>query len=104
MNEISYMVLAFTGGLALGTLFFGGLWITVKKTVVSKTPALLVISSFFFRVSITLAGFYFIGQGNWEKLVSCMVGFIVARFIVIHYTKLIDEKELQLKHKADHEA
>ena len=104
MIETSYMILAFIGGMLLGTLFFGGLWFTVKKAVASKIPALWVLSSFLFRVSITLVGFYFIGLGDWKKLVVCLVGFIVARFVVIHYTKSIDEKELQLKKEAAHEA
>ncbi|MEO9146201.1 MAG: ATP synthase subunit I [Ginsengibacter sp.] len=104
MTEISYMILVFIVGMLLGTLFFGGLWFTVKKTVVSKTPALWVFGSFLFRVSITLLGFYFIGLGDWEKLIICLIGFIIARFLVIHYTKSIDEKELQLKKEMDHEA
>ncbi|MEO6453127.1 MAG: ATP synthase subunit I [Ginsengibacter sp.] len=104
MNEILNMVLPFIAGFLLGVLFFGGLWFTVKKLTASKMPALLVLGSFFFRVSIVLIGFYFIGLGDWKKLTVCLVGFIVARFAVIHYTKSMDEKELQLKKEADHEA
>jgi F1F0 ATPase subunit 2 len=104
MTEISNMILSFIVGMLLGTFFFGGLWFTVKKTVTSKIPALWVLSSFLFRVSITLAGFYFISLGDWKKLITCLVGFIIARFVVIHFTKPIDEKELQLKKEASHEA
>ncbi|MEO8772478.1 MAG: ATP synthase subunit I [Ferruginibacter sp.] len=104
MNEISNMVLPFIVGLLLGVIFFGGLWFTVKKLAVSKLPALLVLGSFFFRVSIVLTGFYFIGLGDWKKLIVCLVGFIVARFAVIYYTKSMDEKRMQLKKEAHHEA
>ncbi len=93
LGEILYMVLAFIGGMLLGVLFFGGLWFTLKKMILSKNPALWLLSSFFFRVSITLIGFYFIGLGNWKNLILCMLGFIIARFFVIRYTKLIDEKK-----------
>jgi F1F0 ATPase subunit 2 len=103
MSEISNMIVAFIGGLLLGTIFFGGLWFTVKKLTTSKIPALLVLSSFFFRISITLLGFYFIGLGDWKKLVACMIGFIIARFVIIHFTKSIDEKEVQLKLEVNHE-
>ena len=104
MNETAYMILAFIGGLLLGTLFFGGLWFTVKKAVTAKVPALWIFSSFFLRISITLVGFYFIGAGNWQRLIVSVIGFIVARFIVIHFTKSIDEKQTSLKKEAPNEA
>jgi len=31
MNDLVFKFLAFIVGLALGTLFFGGLWLTIKK-------------------------------------------------------------------------
>lgn len=104
VSEISYMVLAFIGGMLLGTLFFGGLWFTVKKAVASKIPALWVLGSFILRVTITLTGFYFISLGNWKKQIVCMIGFILARFFVILYTKSIDENKIQLKMETGHEA
>ncbi len=104
MNETAYMILAFTGGIVLGTLFFGGLWFTVKKAVTAKIPALWIFSSFFLRISITLVGFYFIGAGNWQRFIASVIGFIVARFVVIRFTKSIDEKQTSLKKEAANEA
>ncbi|MEP7278596.1 MAG: ATP synthase subunit I [Bacteroidota bacterium] len=104
MNEIPYMILSFIGGMLLGIIFFGGLWFTVNKIVASKIPALWIFVSFTFRVSIVLIGFYFIGSGNWQRLIACMLGFIIARFVVLHYTKTIDENKLQIKREADREA
>jgi F1F0 ATPase subunit 2 len=97
MNETLFIILAFITGIALGIIFFGGLWITVKKIVTAKIPALWVLCSFIVRVGIVLLGFYFIGAGNWERLLICLLGFIAARFIIIHFTKAIDAKQLQLK-------
>lgn len=88
----------------MGTLFFGGLWFTVKKAVTSRIPALWIFSSFFLRISITLIGFYFIGAGNWQRLIVSVIGFMAARFMVIHFTKSIDEKKIQLKKEVDNEA
>ena len=104
MNETVNMTLAFISGLALGTLFFGGLWLTVKKAVNAKIPALWIFGSFFFRISVTLVGFYFIGSGNWVRLLICLSGFIIARFIVIHFTKSIDEKQMHVKKEVAHES
>ena len=104
MNEISNLVLPFIAGILLGMIFFGGLWFTVKKLTASKMPALLVLSSFIFRVGIVLIGFYFIGLGDWKKLIICLIGFVVARFVVIRYTKSADEKNGQKKMEVAHEA
>ncbi|MEP7266116.1 MAG: ATP synthase subunit I [Saprospiraceae bacterium] len=103
MNEILYMVLAFAGGVALGTLFFGGLWLTTKKAVTAKMPALWFSVSFFFRIGITLIGFYFISLGSWQRLLICLLGFVTARYIVFHLTKTDEAKQSQLKKEVSHE-
>jgi len=104
MNKTVNMIIAFIAGLALGILFFGGLWLTVKKAVTSKIPTLWIFSSFFLRISITLVGFYFISSGNWQRLLICVAGFIIARTIVIHFTQSIDKKQIQLKKEVSHES
>ena len=103
MNEIVYKILAFIVGLLLGTIFFGGLWFTVRKLVTSKIPALWFLGSFILRVSITLTGFYYISSGSWQRLLICVAGFITARFAVIYYTKLSEEKRVLLNKKVSHE-
>jgi F1F0 ATPase subunit 2 len=103
MNEIVYKILAFIVGLLLGTIFFGGLWFTVRKLVTSKRPALWFLGSFILRVSITLIGFYYISSGSWQRLIICVAGFIIARFAVIHFTKLSKEKLILLKKEVGHE-
>ena len=82
MNETPMLVLAVAAGLLLGALFFGGLWWTVRRGLSSKQPALWFLGSVLLRMSIALAGFYFVGRGHWERLMVCLLGFIVARFIV----------------------
>ncbi len=104
MNEISNIVLPFIIGLLLGVIFFGGLWFTVKKLAASKIPALLMVGSFVFRICLVLTGFYFIGVGDWKKLFICLIGFIIARLVVINYTKSVDEKTTQITKEVVHEA
>jgi len=87
MNNILGLALALAAGLVLGALFFGGLWWTVRKGIFSKSPALWFLGSTLLRTGIVLAGFYFVGRGNWRRLVVCLLGFIVARFIVMRLTR-----------------
>src|SRR5664280_3746105 len=86
MNETLTLALALAVGLLLGVIFFGGLWWTVRKGVSSKQPALWFFGSLLVRMSIALAGFYFVGRGHWERLLVCLLGFIVARLIVTRLT------------------
>lgn len=86
MNEILSLVLALVTGLLLGMMFFGGLWWTVQKGVSSKRPALWFFGSLLLRTSIALTGFTFIARGHWERLLLCIIGFAIARFIVMRLT------------------
>jgi F1F0 ATPase subunit 2 len=95
MTEILYYILALVAGLALGTLFFGGLWFTVKKAVTAKVPAVWIIGGFIIRTSITLIGFYFVSLGSWQRLLMCLLGFVVARMLVMKFTKTYEQKRCQ---------
>jgi F1F0 ATPase subunit 2 len=93
MNNILYMTLAFIAGLALGIFFFGGLWFTVKKAITAKIPAIWFLGSFIFRVSVVILGLYYISPGGFQPLIISLLGFIVARFVVMHFTKSTDKKQ-----------
>jgi F1F0 ATPase subunit 2 len=101
MNEILAGVLALAAGFLLGTIFFGGLWWTVQKVVLSKYPIPWFLGSLALRMSIVLAGLYFIGRGHWERLLLCLLGFITARFTVIRFTRKV-EKDSKLTEEANH--
>ncbi len=97
MNDFVFKFLVLIAGLALGILFFGGLWLTVKKALVSSKPALWFLGSVVLRVGITLLGFYYVAMGNWVNMIVCLLGFVIARFIVLSFTKIKDEKMVELK-------
>jgi F1F0 ATPase subunit 2 len=85
MSDIPILALALFAGAMLGALFFGGLWWTVQKGVTSERPALWFFGSMLLRTGIILAGFYFVSQGDWTRLVACAFGFLIARIIVVKW-------------------
>lgn len=82
MNEVLTLMLTLLAGVALGLFFFVGLWWTVRKGMASKHPALWFLGSMLARTGIILAGFYYVSGGHWERLLACLIGFIMARLVV----------------------
>jgi F1F0 ATPase subunit 2 len=87
MNEASLLTMALLAGLVLGAIFYGGLWWTVRRSVSSKTLSLWLIGSFALRAITAVAGFYFISQGDWRRLLGCLLGFVIARVGVTLLTR-----------------
>lgn len=94
MNVVLQLSWAFIAGGLIGTIFFGGLWWTVRKGMMSRYAALWFTGSLVVRLSVTLAGFYFIGHDNWQQLLACLFGFVITRLIVTRWT------ESQMPHHA----
>lgn len=86
MNESVSLMDALIAGVLLGTMFFGGLWWTVRQGVSAKRPALWFLGSLLLRTGIVLAGFYFVAGDHWERLLLCLLGFVIAHFIVTRLT------------------
>ncbi|NVK50665.1 MAG: ATP synthase subunit I [Cyclobacteriaceae bacterium] len=97
MNEFLIKFLVLMAGMAMGLVFFGGLWLTVKKTITSKRPALWYFLSMIGRTAFVLMGFYFISPGGWVNMLLSLVGFVLARFLVQHYVKTRDDKSVKIK-------
>lgn len=102
MNEFAKIALAGVAGLGLGTFFFYGLWLTVRKTLTARSPALWVLGSFLVRVGVTVSGFYHVGNGNWQRLVGCLLGFVVARYLVIYLTRSAEARQPSVEKSISH--
>lgn len=102
MNEILIGVLAWLAGLLLGAIFFGGLWWTVRKSVTSQRPALWLLPSLLLRMGITLAGFYLVSDGHWQRILLCLIGFIMARLVIIQVTRLLVEQQTRSATETSH--
>jgi F1F0 ATPase subunit 2 len=87
MNETLTNLLAMAAGVVLGVIFFGGLWWTVRKGTASPRPAIWFLGSLIVRMSVVIPGFFFVGQGKWQRFVACLVGFVLARIAVILWTR-----------------
>jgi F1F0 ATPase subunit 2 len=102
MNDTLTLALGWAAGAALGAIFFGGLWWTVRKGLSSKQPAYWFSVSLLLRMSIALAGFYFVGRGNWKRLLLSLLGFVMARFVLNWLTRQSPESRTHPAKEASH--
>jgi len=87
MHDAPTLIVAGLAGVALGAVFFGGLWWTLRKGLASERPALWFVGSLLLRMSLALAGFYTVSAGHWQRLVACAFGFFIARAVVTRLTR-----------------
>lgn len=87
---------AFATGLALGAVFFGGLWWTVQRGMRSRHVALWFSLSLLLRTGATLFGFMLVAHGSWSRLAICLAGFALARVIVTRLTSLAPPSPVSL--------
>lgn len=87
MSEPLTLSLVFLAGVALGAVFFGGLWWTVRRGVVSRRPAVWFLSSLLLRSLVAVGGLYTLARNDWRKMAACTAGFFLARVLVMLLTR-----------------
>lgn len=83
VSELFPLALSLLAGAGIGIFYFGGLWLTVRRLPTAQHPALLTLGSFFGRSAATLFGFYLVMDGRWERLITCLLGFVAMRIILV---------------------
>jgi F1F0 ATPase subunit 2 len=81
------VILGFIGGIALGLVFFGGLYWSVNQLPRAKNPGLLMMASMLVRMAILLAGLYFVMAGELKNLLAAVVGVMVVKFVMIAWVR-----------------
>ncbi len=102
MNELLTIWLPGMGGGLLGAFFLGGLWWTIRKGITARQPALWFLGSMLVRMSVTVAGFYIVSSGHWQRLLSCLFGFAIACLAVTRLTRLSNKPPTVRAHESNH--
>ncbi|HSM25600.1 MAG TPA: ATP synthase subunit I [Anaerolineaceae bacterium] len=85
-GDVSSILLALGGGFLVGFVYFWSLRFTIAHMVTTKHPALVMIGSYFLRTVFMLLAFYLIMDGELMRLIACLVGFILARIVLVKRT------------------
>jgi F1F0 ATPase subunit 2 len=78
------LVAGFIGGVLLGALFFGGLWLTARRLVESPRPGLLLLGSYLLRLALVGVGFYGVLR-TWgtPAVFAALLGLLVTRVLLV---------------------
>lgn len=87
MNDLVTFAAIFLIGLSLGGFFFGGLLWTIKRGLSATNPVFWFLGSWLVRIAVVLGVFYMVSAGRWERLVLCVMGFFLARIVLIRFTR-----------------
>jgi len=87
MSEAPVFIASTLAGVLLGIVFFGGLWWTIRRGVLSRHPAAWFFGSLLLRMAAVLACFYFVSGRDWRRLLACLLGFLLARILVTRLTR-----------------
>jgi F1F0 ATPase subunit 2 len=72
-------LLAFAAiGVVLGVLYYGRLWLTIRRLPRLKHPMLWLLAGTLSRLALVLAAFLLVSQGQWARLVACAAGVVAA--------------------------
>jgi F1F0 ATPase subunit 2 len=66
-------------GFALGIIFYGGLWLTVRALPKSRHAVLLALASFWGRTGLVIGGLLLAMDATWQRALVCLLGFALAR-------------------------
>jgi len=76
------LTLAVLMGAVLGAAYLAALWINVQQVTRARRPGVVLAIGAAVRITFLLGAFYLVTGGDWQRLVACLSGFLLARLIV----------------------
>lgn len=92
MNDWLALFWVLLVGAGIGIFYFGGLWLTVNQLTKTGYPDLLFLVSFLVRTAVTLVGFYLVMGSRWERAAGLVIGFLLARSIMVRYRGIVPQE------------
>jgi F1F0 ATPase subunit 2 len=78
-------LLILLAGFALGIVFYGGLWLTVRALPKSRHALLIALASFWGRTGLVVAGLLLAMDASWQRALICLLGFAIARIVLARW-------------------
>jgi F1F0 ATPase subunit 2 len=88
VTGFGHLIAALAAGLVLGTIFFGGLWWTVRRGLTATVPAVWFGLSALGRMALAIFGLYCFARLGLPSLLACLCGLLVARGAIHRITRV----------------
>jgi len=75
-------------GLVLGWIYYGGLWLTLRRVIHWRQPALGMLASLMLRLAIVAIGLYVVADGHWQRYLATVPGLLISRWWWTHYIQM----------------
>jgi len=70
---------ALAAGMGLGSLYFGGLWLTVRRAAQSRLGGPGLLASLLLRLALIAVGLYLVAGHRWQDYLAALLGILAAR-------------------------
>jgi len=70
-------------GLALGTLFFGGLWLTLRRTAAGRGGVALAALGYLLRLAVVGVGVVWVAGPDPLRWIGALLGLVAARELLV---------------------
>jgi F1F0 ATPase subunit 2 len=74
-------------GLGLGLLYYGGLWLTLRKLTQLQQPAVWLSLSLLLRMIAVVAVLYLLFADSWQQLLLALLGMLIMRSVLVQRIK-----------------
>jgi F1F0 ATPase subunit 2 len=74
-------------GLGLGLLYYGGLWLTLRKLTQLRQPAIWLSLSLLLRMIAVVAVLYLLFADSWQQLLLALLGMLIMRSVLVQRIK-----------------
>lgn len=86
-------------GALLGLMYFGGLWLTLRRLTEVKHQTVWVLGSLAIRNVLAVVGFFPVVRQGWQYALICLAGFILVRFIWVRRISSVPDQKVSAGQK-----
>lgn len=84
----AWLAVSLAVGIMLGILFYGGLWMTVRRLMAARNPIALTLGSLLVRTAVVVAGLLLVARGQWPNALVFLAGFVMGRIAVSRFVRV----------------
>lgn len=85
--SVAETLFCFLAGSAVGAVYFGGLWQTIKMLKTTKHTTRVLVVSWLVRNLFFIGSFFLLMQGSAHRLIAAFLGMMAVRAAMTIYMK-----------------